>query len=988
MERYFDLYLNAGVSVPLVINANQYDKSETWLFTLYDETGIQFRPASGSIVGLKADGNTIMNAGTVNSSGQVVIQETEQITAVAGKNEYELILDGTHGTANFVVLVERRPGDNAVPSESDISLISQAVQAASGIEAVLVLQNTVASLREEVNQWVAEHAGTTNETTLWEGDLDTDTPITLSHPATQYDVIAVYTNIANSDNSAVTPEAHYFRADEFKQGSVFISCGRADVETGASTEIITETFRLITNTTGTTTTVSLDTRKQVRWNGQASSNAGITFPTMPSVVRITGIKTVQDDQEIINARVGKDGTRYNTLKARLDAETAIVDSSLTVSGAAADAKKTGDEISDLKSQLESALTYPQNPTLGTGGNMTPNNRLRFDRIIVNAGAKVVLTSSDYCIWCTVYSTATGTTVVEQSSAWETGAVTHNITSDGYLLIEGARANRNLAFNSANDMDGLVYVINPILLDKPNVITYEHLDENLQDAIDSIGEGGGGTTSDYNPLVNANVYLPELRNGSLGNGGNANSVTTKYILPILHDYDYIDFEFVGDASLAVDYAFAYGLFKGATDGMTSTEAFTDSSIEHTQVNNSAEDTTTDLHIRIKTADIAEWDHIALFMWRSTNGDYVPLRVPTDQYCFRLVYSYAEELEHAEIDEDATKRKFNAMDTLNRLTNARHTRGATNSPLTLLHFSDPHYDWEAVKRILDDGEVYGTNIDEYICTGDMVANVGGSIASWWTPKVLTCIGNHDTASYETGTGYNWTALTMAQRDQYYIAPYESNWNVVHTSGTSYYYKDYSSAKVRLIVMDSMLYTSGGSEATAQTSWLEGLLESAITNSLHVLIAIHSPHGGATAVDCSFSKYSETTMPTYSDCNTPQTVIDTVATAISGGLHFIGYIVGHTHQDNIWDAEGDGTQLMYCVTCAITKQEAQWRSSDQHRSETQDAYNLVTIDTNNSLIKLIRGGGADSDDHMRARKAICIDYSTGTVVSEAQDGNGVYF
>nr|CAJ19114.1 hypothetical protein [unidentified microorganism] len=353
MERYFDLYLNAGVSVPLVINANQYDKSETWLFTLYDETGIQFRPASGSIVGLKADGNTIVNAGTVNSSGQVVIQETEQITAVAGKNEYELILDGTHGTANFVVLVERRPGDNAVPSESDISLISQAVQAASGIEAVLVLQNTVASLREEVNQWVAEHAGTTNETTLWEGDLDTDTPITLSHPATQYDVIAVYTNIANSDNSAVTPEAHYYRADEFKQGSVFISCGRTDVETGASTEIIAETIRLITNTTGTTTTVSLDTRKEVRWNGQASSNAGITFPTMPSVVRITGIKTVQDDQEIINARVGKNGTQYNTLKARLDAETAIVDSSLTVSGAAADAKKVGDEISDLKSRIDS-----------------------------------------------------------------------------------------------------------------------------------------------------------------------------------------------------------------------------------------------------------------------------------------------------------------------------------------------------------------------------------------------------------------------------------------------------------------------------------------------------------------------------------------------------------------------------------------------------------------------------------------------------------
>ena len=819
ITRHFTLHLNAGCAAPLVINVSQNDR-EIWVFTLIDSNGVQYKPSNGAIIGLKSDKLGILNNGTVDSDGNVVItNDNGQITAAAGKNIFELLIDDqTHGTANFIVLVEPRPGEGADFSESDLSLLQQAID---GTSATAIAQG--------VSDWM-------------------------------------------DDNLT---------------------------------------------------------------------------PTTP-----------------------------------------VVDSSLTVSGAAADAKKVGDEIGDLKSAIESTYSYPQNPVLATGGNMTPNNRLRFDRIQVNAGSKVVLTSSDYCIWCTVYSTATGSTVVEQSSAWETGAVTHNITSDGYLLIEGARSNRNLAFDSANDMDGLVYVINPVLLDKPSVITYEHLDENLQNAIDSIGQGGGGTTSDYNPLVNANVYLPELRNGSLGNGGNANSVTTKYILPILHDYDYIDFEFVGDSSKAIDYAFAYGLFKGSTDGMTSTAAFTDSSVQHTQVNNSAENTTTDLHIRIKTADIAEWDHIALFMWRSTNGTYVPLRVSTDQYCFRLVYSYAEELEHAEIDEDATKRKFNAMGTLNRLTNARHTRGATNSPLTLLHFSDPHYDWEAVKRILDDGEVYGTNIDEYICTGDMVANVGGSIASWWTPKVLTCIGNHDTASYETGTGYNWTALTMAQRDQYYIAPYESNWDVVHTSGTSYYYKDYSSAKVRLIVMDSMLYTSGGSEATAQTSWLEGLLSSAITAGLHVLIAIHSPHGGAKAVDCSFSKYGQGEMPTYSDCNTPQTVIDTVATAISGGLHFIGYIVGHTHQDNIWDAEGDGTQLMYCVTCAITKQEAQWRSSDQHRSETQDAYNLVTIDTNNSLIKLIRGGGADSDDRMRARKAICIDYSTGTVVSEAQDGNGVYF
>lgn len=672
--RNFNLFLHAGHSTSLVIHANQYDQGEQWVFTLYDDNGTQYIPSTGAIVGVKSDGLGIINTGSV-VDGNVVINETQQMTAAVGEAVFELMIDSqTHGTANFVVLVEEKPGNNADLSESDLSLLQEAIDATSPLP------------------------------------------------------------------------------------------------TGGSVgQVLTKTA-----------------------NGSAWSDAGT--PTQEQVA--DAVSDWADEHITVTTGV-------------------VIDTSLSVAGAAADAKKTGDEITDLKSIIQPLCVYPQNPVLGTGGNMTPNNRIRFDRIPVGSGSKVILTSSAYSIWCVVYSTATGTTVLEQSSAWETGKVTHNINSDGYLLIEGARSNRNLAFDSANDMDGLVYVVSPVLLDKPDVITYTHLDAELKNAIDSIDE---------------------------------------------------------------------------------------------------------------SAD-------------------------------------------------------------NRLENARHTRNTTNSPLTILHMSDIHYDWEAKNRIISEGNLYGTNIDEYICTGDMVANVGGSIASWWPSKVLTCIGNHDTATYSNGA-YNWTALTMAERDQYYIAPYESNWDVIHTSGTSYYYKDYADSKVRLIVMDGMLYTNAGSEATTQTAWLEGLLSSAITAGLHVLIAIHSPHGGAKAVDCSFSKYGQVDMPTYSDCNTPQIVIDTVAAKISAGLHFVGYLVGHTHQDNIWDAEGDGTQLMYCITCANVKQQAQWINSDQHRSESQDAFNLVTIDTNHSLIKLVRGGGADIDDHMRPRKQICIDYANGVVVSEAENANGVYF
>ena len=57
----------------------------------------------------------------------------------------------------------------------------------------------------------------------------------------------------------------------------------------------------------------------------------------------------------------------------------------------------------------------------------------------------------------------------------------------------------------------------------------------------------------------------------------------------------------------------------------------------------------------------------------------------------------------------------------------------------------------------------------------------------------------------------------------------------------------------------------------------------------------------------------------------------------------------------------------------------AEDQDRSQGQDAYNLITVDPARTLIMLIRGGGADQDNCLRSRRALCIDYSTGQIVSE---------
>lgn len=153
ITRYFDLYLNAGKTIPLVINVSQYDESEEWVFTLYTDTGVKYTPSSGSIVGIKSDGYLIANAGTVDEQGRVVITETQQMTAAAGKAIFELQIDNeTHGTANFILLVESDPANNGTVSGSDIGLLRQALNGGlsqDAIDALLACFQNVAWIGDD-----------------------------------------------------------------------------------------------------------------------------------------------------------------------------------------------------------------------------------------------------------------------------------------------------------------------------------------------------------------------------------------------------------------------------------------------------------------------------------------------------------------------------------------------------------------------------------------------------------------------------------------------------------------------------------------------------------------------------------------------------------------------------------------------------------------------------------------------------------------------
>lgn len=141
--REFNLFTNAGVSTAPVVHVNQYDHDETWLFTLFDESGAKVNTVSAAILGTKADGHVILNDAYC-VDGVVHVLETIQMTAAPGRGTFEIVFDGAnHGTANFIIQVEPRPGDTSNLSSSDLSLLEQAIQYGTNMMGTVGVTNDV-----------------------------------------------------------------------------------------------------------------------------------------------------------------------------------------------------------------------------------------------------------------------------------------------------------------------------------------------------------------------------------------------------------------------------------------------------------------------------------------------------------------------------------------------------------------------------------------------------------------------------------------------------------------------------------------------------------------------------------------------------------------------------------------------------------------------------------------------------------------------------
>ena len=307
-----------------------------------------------------------------------------------------------------------------------------------------------------------------------------------------------------------------------------------------------------------------------------------------------------------------------------------------------------------------------------------------------------------------------------------------------------------------------------------------------------------------------------------------------------------------------------------------------------------------------------------------------------------------------------------------------------PLTFLHLSDIHGNWTNVARFLQFAEHYSSYLDDLLCTGDIVVDKLSDGVSGYTSldgigKVMNVVGNHDTRG--DGGGANWQDNVGLPAYNALIAPFVSGWGVTQpadaaANGYCYYYKDYTAKSVRLVVVDIMGYD------TAEDTWLRGVLESARTSGLHVVIGVHYA-GARRSSEASEQRVFDkipcnyTTLYTLGGASVNLTNYNTsaymmtvaVKDFLDAGGHFAGYIQGHYHADFVAKVNEDSRQL----------KAGELRDYNHIvGTRNQDEFQIVAIDTVNTIVKLFKVG-ANIDRYGRTKGGVCIDYSTGNILGE---------
>lgn len=307
------------------------------------------------------------------------------------------------------------------------------------------------------------------------------------------------------------------------------------------------------------------------------------------------------------------------------------------------------------------------------------------------------------------------------------------------------------------------------------------------------------------------------------------------------------------------------------------------------------------------------------------------------------------------------------------------------VTLAHFSDVHGHAQNFSALMTWANNHRSFFDDMLCTGDLVEYYNeqdgdGTYMDFWkdtlnADKILVTIGNHDAKDEQSSSHAGWIRKPVARSRELYMYGIDT-WDVVSPAGKTWWYKDYANSDLRLIGLDTTVVT-GSADDSAQLTWLESVLTSARTAGKSVVIAEHYQPASGVTIPCDYTAENRAIWST-TYLMMAASYHEKVKTFINAGGKFICWLAGHTHTDFVAYNSNYPNQPFFVVTSLWND----LRTSDQARTAgtaSMIAANIIGFDTDRKLIKLARIG-ANYDFNLRPRDVLVYDYDNGTVVRQS--------
>ncbi len=297
--------------------------------------------------------------------------------------------------------------------------------------------------------------------------------------------------------------------------------------------------------------------------------------------------------------------------------------------------------------------------------------------------------------------------------------------------------------------------------------------------------------------------------------------------------------------------------------------------------------------------------------------------------------------------------------------KYTERFKYAPIRFVHFSDVHRVKNNWNRVVDYINYYNDYISFGLHTGDYCGASQEQYVDLYNEgteclkPIYNCVGNHDSFLHmKKGDDGKWDVPCAPKKRTHELlfnstANWEVNWTDVEFPTS--YYKDFTESNIRMIVLDNYY------DREIQSEWLRGLLNDALERGIHIMTALHIPSGQiTTAVDTGFNSLNS--------WGFGRTVFDEIISEfIQKGGAFIANFAGDHHHDIMGYTDG-GVLNIAIESCTPY---AGWLDSIRAEgTKSIDAFNVVGIDTNLGLLKLVRVGD-NCDQYMRRKAVLCYDY-----------------